>query len=123
MVSEIFNESTGILECKWEGESSLSEIVAYIRRTKENTAYPRRLKILTHAENAVMKLNLEDLHTISNENKLSVDKYEAIIDAFIVDAALLAALTTMYQQISNIKGYYFKVFSTTEAASSWLEGF
>jgi hypothetical protein len=123
MVREVFNEEKGWLDSYWEGETPLSEIIDYIRRTKYNPDYPRRLKILTHSENAIINLNLEDLHTISFENKLSVERYEAIIDAFIVDAALVAALTTMYQQVSSVKGYFFKVFSTTEAAEGWLEGF
>jgi hypothetical protein len=121
MITEKFNTETGLLESKWEGEVQLSEIIDYIVRTKENTNYPRHLKIITSAENAILSLNFQDLKQISEENKLSVERYSAIIDAFVVDKAVEAALTTMYEQVSEIRGYTFKVFSTKEAALEWLD--
>jgi hypothetical protein len=123
MVTEVFDKEKGCLVSTWEGDVILSEVADYIRRTKTNKEYPRKLKILTHAENASLKLGLNDLYLISKENKESIANYEAIIDAFIVDAALGTALSTMYQQVSTTKDYYFKVFSSLEAALEWLDSF
>lgn len=120
MIHEVFNPKTGFLESNWEGEVTLGQIIDYIRRTKENTSYPRKLKILTSTEKARLMLGVEELEEISKENKLSVKNYEVIIDAFVVDEALVAALSTMYQKVSAVKNYIFRIFSTREAAEEWL---
>jgi hypothetical protein len=121
MISERFNPSNGFLETNWEGDIGLEEIIEYIRRTKLNTQYPRRLKILTTAEKAVFNLTIDDLVKISMENELSVGRYDLIIDAFVVDKAVESALTTMYKSVSAAKNYYFQVFSSREAAKNWLD--
>lgn len=121
MISEIFNPSNGFLESTWEGDVSLEEIIEYIRRTKANTEYPRRLKILSLAEKAVYSLTIADMVKISAENELSVEKYDLIIDAFVVAKAVESALTTMYKNVSSVQNYYFHVFSSREAAKNWLD--
>ncbi len=121
MIQEFFNPSSGILESTWEGPTDLQEIIDYIRRTKVNPDYPRKLKILTFAEKALLTVSLDDLNLIAQENKQSVENYIYIVDAFIVDEAIVAALSTMYKKVSAVKNYQFNIFSSREAARNWLD--
>lgn len=121
MISNIFNTDKGYLESIWEGEVSLDQIVHYIRETKENKDYPRKLKILSFAHKSTLLLEPDDLRVIAKENERSVAQYDSIVDAFIANEAQIAALSMLYEKFSRIQGYKFKVFSTPEAAMEWLE--
>ena len=123
MIKEHFNKETGYMESLWIEDVVLDDIVQYIRRTKANKDYPRKLKILTDATKANMKLRPEDLKVIAEENALSVENYDFIADAFVADTALVAALSTLYKDVSKIPNYYFKVFSSFEAGLNWLNDY
>ena len=123
MIRETFNSTEGYLESNWTGDVSVQEIVAYIRRTKENRDYPRKLKILSNALDASINLSIDDLKLISGENKESLKNYDSITDAFVVQEAIVAALSTMYMKISQVRDYRFKIFSTKQAAEHWLSVF
>lgn len=121
MITNTFLPDKGILESIWEGDVTLDQIVTYIRETKQNREYPRKLKIITHAHTSNMLLMPDDLRVIVEENIQSLAQYETIIDAFIANEAQTAALSILYEKFSRMPTYKFKVFSTPEAAMEWLE--
>lgn len=123
MIKSTFNNDLNILESQFKNDVYLNEIVEYIIATKENKTYPRTLKILTNAQQASFKFSVNDLNTIINENNKSLEEYDAIIDAIIIDSPQTAALTVLYQELAKNKKYFFSVFSTHEAALFWLENF
>jgi len=121
MVLTEFNEKSGILHSKFDGVVSLLEVVEYIRATKNNTTYPRDLKILTDSREAIMNFNVDDLDVIVLENTQSIKNYDSITDAIVLDGAIETALSLLYQELSKLKNYKFNVFSTEKAALNWLE--
>jgi len=120
MIKRKFNESTSVLEAKFEGEVNILQIVEYIRETKDSDHYPRTLKILTDARNVIMNFKAEDLGVIVEENYKSLAKYDYIIDAFILDSPTETALSILFDELVKSNKYKFKIFSTIEAASKWL---
>ncbi|MGZ0016650.1 hypothetical protein [Yeosuana sp. AK3] len=123
MVHAIFNKEKNILETQFKDDVHLNEIIDYIITTKENKSYPRTLKILTNAQDAVFKFTINDLNAILSENVESLKNYEAIIDAIIIASPQTAALSLLYQELAKSKQYHFDVFSTHEAALHWLKTF
>jgi len=123
MITVKFNEATGILDSKYTGEVTLDEIVDYIVSTKENISYPRFLKILTDATQAEMNFPGDALSTIVDENNKSLERYDTIVDAIVIDSPRETALSLLYKELSRSLKYRFKVFSTREAATEWLENF
>lgn len=121
MITNTFDQKKGVLKSFWEGEVTLDQIVSYIRETKKNKDYPRKLKILTHASGSTLQLNPDDLRVIVEENTQSLEQYQTIIDAFIANEAQVAALSTLYEKFSRMEAYKFKVFSTEVAAKEWLD--
>ena len=120
MVIVKFNHQTGILETKFSGEIYLKEIIDYIISTKENDSYPRILKIKTDASTANFKFSIDDLEKIITENNKSLVMYNFIIDAIIVNNPQTTAISLLYQELEKNIKYKFNVFSTDEAAESWL---
>lgn len=121
MILTEFNQKTGILDSKFEGEVTLNEIVEYIRKTKENKSYPRVLKILTDATKSHMNLVFEDLKIIVAENYKSIEQYDYIIDAIVLESPKETALSMLYQELAKTRKYKFKIFATREASIYWLE--
>jgi hypothetical protein len=123
MIKSTFKNELNILETQFKNDVYVQDIINYIKATKENKRYPRTLKILTDASQALFKFSVNDLNTIISENNKSLEKYDAIIDAIIIDSPQEAALSILYQELAKNKKYYFNVFSTHEAAKNWLEEF
>lgn len=123
MVTAKFNQHNKILETTFEGNVILSEIVNYIRETKENVFYPRKLKILTDSRNAIFNFTIEDLEIIVKENYESLEKYEMIIDAIIIDDPKNTVLSMLYLELVKTNKYKFEIFSTKKAAENWLNNY
>ena len=121
MVISEFNNETGFLDSRFEGTVTTKQIVDYIDATKENTTYPRVLKILTDATKADMVFYHEELSLIVEANFKSLEQYEYIIDAIVLSSPKETALSLLYQELSKTNKYKFQVFSTREAAIEWLE--
>jgi len=121
MLTWDFNHQTGILETKYMGNIYLQEVVDYIRSTKENKDHPRDLKIISDASQAIFVFTINDLEVIINENNASLEKYDSIIDALIVEDPKSTALSILYQRLERNNKYKFNVFSTHEAAEEWLD--
>lgn len=121
MVLEKFNYKTEILETVFKAEVTLLEVVNYIIRTKENKIFPRTLKIITDSSEAIFNFSIEDLNIIMEENIKSLEKYDRIIDAIIVDNPKNTVLTMLYGELAKNSKYKFKIFATKEAALNWLQ--
>ena len=121
MITVKFNPNTNILESKFEGNVTLAEIVNYIIATKENKAYPRKLKILTDSRKAIFNFTIEDLDVIVEENQKSLEKYELIIDAIIIDDPKKTVLSMLYLELAKTNKYKFEIFATKNAALNWLK--
>jgi len=118
MVIEKFNNQTGILETKFVGEITLLKLVNYIIRTKKNKIYPRNLKIFTDSSDAFFNFSIKDLNIIMEENLKSLEKYDCIIDAIIVDNPKNTVLKMLYAELTKTNKY--KIFATKKAAQTWL---
>lgn len=123
MISTSFNQQTNILESKFEGNVTLSEVVNYIIATKENKTYPRKLKILTDSIDAIFNFSIEDLEIIVEENIKSLEKYDLIIDAIIIDDPKNTVLSMLYLELAKTNKYKFEIFATKSAAIDWLNNY
>ncbi|MDO9595241.1 MAG: hypothetical protein Q7J19_09630 [Lutibacter sp.] len=123
MVSTLFNPQTKILESKFEGNVTLAEVVNYIVATKENKTYPRKLKILTDSMGAIFDFSIKDLEIIVEENIKSLEKYDSIIDAIIIDDPKNTVLSMLYLELAKTNKYKFEIFATKSAALDWLNNY
>lgn len=123
MIAVKFNQNEGHLDSRFHGDVTAEEIIDYINATRMNSEYPRYLKILTDATEANMIFSADALPSIVEANNQSLEQYEAIIDAIVLDSSREMALSVFYEQLSKAPKYQFRVFSTREAATTWLAGF
>ncbi|MDO9037958.1 MAG: hypothetical protein Q7U59_06390 [Lutibacter sp.] len=123
MIRTQFNPQTKILESKFEGNVTLAEVVNYIVATKENKTYPRKLKILTDSLDGNFDFSIEDLEIIVEDNYKSLEKYELIIDAIIIDDPNNTVLSMLYLELAKTNKYKFEIFATKSAALDWLNNY
>jgi len=121
MVKALFDENSGILDVRFAGDVSISELVDYIDATRSNKHYPRVLKILTDATHAEMNFSPADLEKVVAANFKSLEQYKSIIDAIVIDSPRETAISMFYQDLAKTNKYKFEVFSTRGIALSWLE--
>ena len=101
----------------------LKELVDYIGATKENKTYPRILKIATDSKDAIFEFSPQNLGTIVNENNKSLEQYDQIIDAIIVNSPQTTAISMLYLELAKNEKYMFEIFSTSKAALNWLKSY
>ncbi|SDW10545.1 hypothetical protein SAMN05444411_10179 [Lutibacter oricola] len=123
LVQYNFNKTTNTLETKFSEKVTLNEIINYIQSTKNNKKNPRTLKILTDTSTAIFNFSIENLGRIVEENNKSLEKYNCIIDAIIVDNPKNTVLTVLYKELAKTPKYQFKIFATKNAAKKWLNIF
>ena len=120
MVKTSFDGQLGILDSSFEKNVTVDEVVNYITATRLNKRYPRVLKILTDATTATMDFSPTDLNRIVEENLKSLELYDQIIDAIVIDSPRVTAMSLLYKDLAKSDKYRFEVFSTRETALKWL---
>jgi len=122
MITKTFNNKTGILESKFEGEITIKEVTEYIISLSEDKTLPKKLKIFSDAAkgNFNENINPNDLKEIVEANYKSLAVRDFIFDAFIISSSLEMALGQLYMEFSKAENYSFNIFSTKEAAIEWL---
>lgn len=123
MVFSDFGHKKQVLITRFEGDVNLKEITDYIDATRLNKKYPRELRIITDSRKSNMLLKPEDLSAIVDANNKSLKEYTYIIDAIILENPHDTAMSFLYKELSKTKNYYFKLFSTYDAAINWLISF
>lgn len=123
MITVKFNSEAGHLDSRFHGIVTEKEIIDYINATRLNSSYPRYLKILTDGMDAQMEFSPDSLPRIVDANNRSLEVYDAIVDAIVLDRPKETALSVFYEELSKSPKYRFRVFSTREAAISWLASF
>lgn len=121
MIEYKFNTESNILEANYIGEVNCDEVINYIQTTKNNHQLPRVLKIISDTRNGLFNFSISDLDTIVDANNQSLENYDTIIDAIIVDNPKNTVLTVLFKQLANTKKYKFEIFATKDAALNWLK--
>ncbi|MFO7830044.1 MAG: hypothetical protein R6V23_15575 [Bacteroidales bacterium] len=120
MITYQFNEELQILEVTYLGAIKFNDLIEFGNNVYKDETLPRKLKILTDATNARYNIKHSDLKILINSLKEHVSVYESVKAAFIQDQPKETAFSLIVEMNAKIPNYYHAVFSTREAAFSWL---
>jgi hypothetical protein len=81
---------------------------------------PRRLRILEDATDTVVSFGIRDFETLAEKLTEVLEKYEVVRHAVIHNSPKNTAFTLHFKSYYLRKRYGLEVFSTLEAAISWL---
>ncbi len=123
MVFAKFNPQTAILESKIEGKITVKELMECSISLKKNETYPRFLKILIDSKKGIANFPSNDLSLLAEEYHKVVEKYDSVITAIILDTPKETAFAMLFQSFIKDNTSKFQLFSTREAAISWLNNY
>lgn len=123
MVSAKFNHRTAILESKFVGKLTVEELMACSITIKESASYPRFLKKLIDFKKAIVNFSSNELSILADEHHKIVEKYDYIVTAIILDTPKETAFAMLFQNLAKNNKSKFQLFSTREAAISWLNNY
>ncbi len=123
MIVSTYNSQLKILMTEFKGEITAKEVVDYLITFKENNDYPRKLKSIVDATNASFKFSFKNLKGFNKAKTESLENYDIVISAIIINNPATAAISTLYGAIANNRKHKYKVFSTHEAALIWTDSF
>lgn len=123
MVFAKFNHQTAILESKFEGKITVNDLVEYSLTIKENTSYPRFLKILIDSKKGIANFPSNDLSLLAEEHHKVVEKYDYIVTAIILETPKETAFAMLFQNLIKNNKSKFQLFATREAAINWLNNY
>lgn len=121
MIHAEFDQQSGLLRTTFSGVVTADEVVEYVIANNRNQSYPQNLKILSDATKAQFVFKAKELVRIKHEIFESVKVFDKVSDAFVTDKPHETALSLVYMELASAPGYHFMVFSTFEAALTWLE--
>lgn len=120
MIKYQLNTTTGIIHVEFTNSVSFEELLDHVSLQEERKHFPKKLKILSNATNAKLSISTVQLKIIVEKMAETLEKYDKIYDAFVVEKPLETALSVMYMELAKLNKYEFKVFSGLDAAKHWL---
>ncbi|MCF8369096.1 MAG: hypothetical protein K9G76_08625 [Bacteroidales bacterium] len=123
MIRSELNSGTKILETTLTGLITIPEIKRYYSSLIYNKALPSKLKVILNSVDAKYQFDDSDFVKISESVAEVLEHFDLFIEAIIESSPYETALAFMYEKKISIPKYRFKVFSTEDAALTWLSTF
>lgn len=120
MIKSYLDPKTGIMYAKFKGNIYFNELLDHVTAQETRRHYPRKLKILSDARQGQLQIKPKDFYIIRDQLAETLKQFNVIYDAFMVSNTKDTALSMLYMELIKLDNYYFKVFSTEEAAMHWL---
>ena len=122
MIKITQHKESGLIHVKRAGIISGEDLIDYIRNIHRNYSGQNKLYLLDDARGSDMNINHQSgFEKVIRELQRYMVNYESVHVAIVADSPALAAMSDIYEMMSSkVVNYYFKLFSTTEAAHNWL---
>jgi len=116
-----FNEDTQVLDLRTERVLKVDDIISHYVHISSDNSLPRKMRVLIDSRGTKMDLRIEDIALTNEAVKKALTKYTFLKEAIIVDKPYETVIATMFERFyAKMDSYAFRVFSTENAARSWL---
>jgi len=109
-----------VLYVNLTGNINFESILGYFKDFTSFTELPKNLLVLYDFRCVTFDLTINELQMISHVAEKSTEEYTNIRAAFLVDNPVLTAYSTLYSELPITKKIKRKIFSTQQAALTWL---
>ena len=117
------NTEGSLLQTKQEGKVYLEDMLKGLQLIKASTQLPRNLKILEDSRQAQVMFSVKDLEFLLDNLDEAAANYESIKHAVLLTNPLSTVFAMLINSKKYTNHYELKVFTTREAAISWLNSF
>ena len=122
MIEISYDQEENIIHVERSGEISVEDLIGYINKIDQEYRELKRVYILDDTRGSVWKFNhKKDYDRLFHEIDKRVRNFIRVYVALIVDTPKHTAMSDLYLlKTREIKNYFFRFFSSSEAAKSWL---
>ena len=123
MISISYKQEDGLIYVKRSGVIRITDLVDYFIKVDQDFRSHKRLYILDDARESESQFNhREDLTLLTEVLKERIPHFDRVFAALVTDSPDTTALSDLYRVMTEkIHRYYFRMFSSTEAAKLWLK--
>lgn len=115
-----YNITTNIIEVTFVNEVNAIDIIEFIHSVKLSTEYPKSIKVILKGQNTVSLFSPVELGTIIEESKKTIDNYDFIQLAIVINNPKSTALAMLFKNLILCPKIFVDVFSTENAARHWI---
>ncbi len=120
MITFSYDEELGILHTITCGDLSIDEILRHYEEIRQNSTYPRDLKVIIDCRSTRLAVKLDDISRLIEAAKNTIPKYTQLREAILVTAPYETVVATLFEQNARFKNYNFRLFYSENAALQWL---
>ncbi|MEI8005213.1 MAG: hypothetical protein WCI48_03330 [Bacteroidota bacterium] len=120
MVEVNYNESEGIVYVKMNGKFGVHDMLASAENVGQLSHLTKNLKILEDAKNVIIDFQVSDIPLLMKNFGKNIEVYDSVRHAVIHSGPEGTAYTMLAAHLNELKKYSIMVFSTEEAAKTWL---
>jgi hypothetical protein len=123
MIEISHNQTENLIQVNRTGEIQIQDVIDYIQRIDQDFNEQNNLYVLDDTRSSLSNYNhKDDYDRLIEEMEKCIRKFSRVHVAIVVDTPANAALSDIYKVMTNrISNYFFRIFSTPEAAKSWLK--
>ncbi|MCB0281555.1 MAG: STAS/SEC14 domain-containing protein [Calditrichae bacterium] len=121
MYSYSYDKETCLLKVDFFNTMTLDDFKNYLDEFRTLSFLPKSLKILYDLSDCELSLKPPEVKVISEISEQLNADFDRIYSAYIVNKPLETALTIIFSNAVKNPNFRRRVFSTEEAARSWLK--
>lgn len=108
------------LMVKLEGDVPVKDLIHFFDKVENDLHLPRQLNILMDNRSSFTTFSIQDTKLIREAAEKKLVDFKEIRQALIIKSVQGTTSALFYKHISNHSNFYFEVFTTYNAAISWL---
>lgn len=120
MITYKYYKETSTILVKLEEEVSVEELIQFFDTAMKSISLPKKFNILMDNRFSTSIFSIEEVKLIRDVVEKIVPSFDEIRQALLIKSVQGTTSALFYKHISNSPTFHFNVFTTYNAAVTWL---
>lgn len=98
----------------------IEDIINHYKLIENDESLPRNLKVLIQGKDFIFDIKGPEIKSVSKYVISALSKYNSIKKAIVLEHSYSTAIGLIFKEGNKYENYFFKVFSSSNAAEKWL---
>lgn len=98
----------------------IEDIINHYKLIENDESLPRNLKVLIQGKDFIFDIKGPEIKSVSKYVISALSKYKSIKEAIVLEHSYSTAIGLIFKEGNKYENYFFKVFSSSNAAEKWL---
>lgn len=119
-ISYHFDKEKNILISTIKDILVIEGIINHYKLIENDESLPRNLKVLIQGKDFIFDIKGPEIKSVSKYVISALSKYNSIKEAIVLEHSYSTAIGLIFKEGNKYENYFFKVFSSSNAAEKWL---